>query len=155
MWKEIFFHENEPTGFVFRGRKEKKSFCFLFEQFQFFKIFGKKKIDNEDFILVIKQFLPKFLTWITVYTLGYFNFSIAWLTTPLLLIFLRINCMYYVYTYIFVIKLERKCPNYQKYLRVTLKQKNSMSYWTSIENFGQKVCQSSADLTSTKTTLLG
>ena len=51
----------------------------------------KEKFDNEDFILVIKQFLPKFLTWITVYTLGYFNFSIAWLTTPLLLIFLRIH----------------------------------------------------------------
>ena len=51
----------------------------------------KEKFDNEDFILVIKQFLPKFLTWITVYALGYFNFSIAWLTTPLLLIFLRIH----------------------------------------------------------------
>ena len=45
--------------------------------------------DDETIIQNVRLFLPKFLTWITLYFVGYFNFSIAWLITPLLLSCLR------------------------------------------------------------------
>ena len=40
-------------------------------------------------IKVIKKFLLKSVGWITIYLVGYYNFSMAWLVTPLVLTVLR------------------------------------------------------------------
>ena len=40
-------------------------------------------------IKVIKKFLLKSVGWVTIYLVGYYNFSMAWLVTPLVLTVLR------------------------------------------------------------------
>ena len=40
-------------------------------------------------IKVIKRFILKSAGWITIYLVGYYNFSVAWLITPLVLSVLR------------------------------------------------------------------
>lgn len=44
---------------------------------------------TENVIEVIKRFLLKSLGWVSIYLVGYYNFSVAWLLTPLLLSVLR------------------------------------------------------------------
>ena len=44
---------------------------------------------TDNIIKVIKRFVLKSFGWFTIYLVGYYNFSIAWLITPLLLNVLR------------------------------------------------------------------
>ena len=49
-----------------------------------------KYFKTENVFKSIKQFLPIFFGCVTLYyLLGYFNFSMAWIVTPLVLIFLK------------------------------------------------------------------
>ena len=44
---------------------------------------------TDNVVQVIKRFILKSIGWIAIYVLGYFDFSVAWLFTPLLLTVLR------------------------------------------------------------------
>ena len=44
---------------------------------------------TDSVIKVIKRFILKSAGWITIYLVGYYNFSVAWLITPLVLSVLR------------------------------------------------------------------
>ena len=44
---------------------------------------------TDSIIKVIKRFVVKSIGWVSIYLLGYYDFSIAWIITPLLLSVLR------------------------------------------------------------------
>ena len=44
---------------------------------------------SDDVIKLVKRFFLKSAGWIAIYFLGYYNFSVAWLFTPILLTVLR------------------------------------------------------------------
>jgi hypothetical protein len=44
---------------------------------------------SDDVIKVVKRFLLKSVGWVAIYLLGYYDFSVAWLITPLFLTVLR------------------------------------------------------------------
>ena len=48
-----------------------------------------KYFETENVFISFKKFLPKFFGCVTLYLVGYFNFSMAWIVTPLVLIFLK------------------------------------------------------------------
>ncbi len=44
---------------------------------------------GESILKVIQRFALKSVAWVAIYSLGYFDFSVAWLVTPLLLTVMR------------------------------------------------------------------
>lgn len=44
---------------------------------------------GESIVQIIQRFCLKSVAWVAIYALGYYNFSIAWMFTPLLLTVLR------------------------------------------------------------------
>ena len=51
---------------------------------------GQEEYSVSDTVFkLIKKFVVKSIGWVTIYALGYFEFSVAWLITPLMLTVLR------------------------------------------------------------------
>ena len=51
---------------------------------------GQEEYSVSDTVFkILKKFVVKSIGWVTIYALGYFEFSVAWLITPLMLTVLR------------------------------------------------------------------